>query len=127
MERYALLWLAAGLTLLVLALWKGLLTKLAHAAGISYLPSALFAVAFLFVVAMLVHFSIVISRLSDQNTLLAQRLALLQERLDQRDGQGANGQGSNATEARSPLAGSERPAGTAPAGKPPGQQPRRRG
>ena len=82
MERYALLWLAAGLTLLVLALWKGLLTKLAHAAGISYLPSALFAVAFLFVVAMLVHFSIVISRLSDQNTLLAQRLALLQERLD---------------------------------------------
>ena len=127
MERYALLWLAAGITLLVLALWKGLLTKLAHAAGISYLPSALFAVAFLFVVAMLVHFSITISRLSDQNTLLAQRLALLQERLDQRDGQGANGQGSNATEARSPLAGSERPAGTAPAGKPPGQQPRRRG
>jgi len=127
MERYALLWLAAGLTLLVLALWKGLLTKLAHAAGISYLPSALFAVAFLFVVAMLVHFSITISRLSDQNTVLAQRLALLQERLDQRDGQGSNGQGSNATEAPSPLAGSERPAGAAPAGEPPRQQPRRAG
>jgi hypothetical protein len=127
MERYALLWLAAGITLLVLALWKGLLTKLAHAAGISYLPSALFAVAFLFVVAMLVHFSITISRLSDQNTVLAQRLALLQERLDQRDGQGSNGQGSNATEARSALAGSERAGGTAPAGEPPGQQPRRPG
>ena len=82
MERYALLWLAAGITLLVLAVWKGLLTKLAHAAGISSITSALFAVAFLFVVAMLVHFSITISRLSDQNTLLAQRLALLQERLD---------------------------------------------
>jgi hypothetical protein len=127
MERYALLWLAAGVTLLVLALWKGLLTKLAHAAGISYLPSALFAVAFLFVVAMLVHFSITISRLSDQNTVLAQRLALLQERLDQRDGQGSNGQGSDATEARSALAGSERAAGKAPAGGPHGQQPRRRG
>jgi len=124
-ERYALLWLAAGITLLVLALWKGLLTKLAHAAGISSMPLALFSVAFLFVVAMLVHFSMTISRLSDQNTLLAQRLALLRERLEQRDGQGSNGQGSNATEARAPLAGSERAAGTAPAGEPPGQQPRR--
>jgi hypothetical protein len=88
MERYALLWLLAGLTVLVLALWKGLLSTLAHAAGISYLPSALFAVAFLFVLVMLVHFSMTISRLSDQNTMLAQRLALLQQRLDRaRDGQ----------------------------------------
>jgi hypothetical protein len=82
MERYALLWLLAGMTVLVLALWKGLLSTLAHAAGITYLPSALFAVAFLFVVVMLVHFSMTISRLSDQNTMLAQRLALLQQRLD---------------------------------------------
>jgi hypothetical protein len=83
MERYAILWLLAGLCVLVLALWKGLLTTLAHAAGITYLPSALFAVAFLFVLLMLVHFSTTISRLSDQNTMLAQRLALLQQRLEQ--------------------------------------------
>ena len=83
MERYAILWLMAGLTVLVLALWKGLLTTLAHAAGISYLPSALFAVAFLFVLVMLVHFSMTISRLADQNTMLAQRLALLQQSLEQ--------------------------------------------
>jgi hypothetical protein len=82
MERFALLWLLAGVTILVLALWKGLLSTLAHAAGITYLPSALFAVAFLFVLVMLVHFSMTISRLSDQNTVLAQRLALLQQRLD---------------------------------------------
>jgi hypothetical protein len=86
MERYALLWLLAGVTVLVLALWKGLLSTLAHAAGISYLPSALFAVAFLFVLVMLVHFSMTISRLSDQNTILAQRLALLQQRLDRGSG-----------------------------------------
>jgi len=86
MERYALLWFATGITLLVLALWKGLLTKLSHAAGIHYLPSALFAVGFLFVLAMLVHASMTISRLTDQSTILAQRLALLQQRLDQQDG-----------------------------------------
>ncbi len=91
MERYAILWLLAGLCVLVLALWKGLLTTLAHAAGITYLPSALFAVAFLFVLLMLVHFSTTISRLSDQNTMLAQRLALLQQRLERQSENGANG------------------------------------
>ena len=77
MERYAILWLVAGVTVLVLALWQGLLTTLSHAVGIYYPPSALFAVAFLFVLVMLVHFSMTVSRLSEQNTVLAQRLALL--------------------------------------------------
>jgi hypothetical protein len=77
MERYALLWLLAGTTVLVLGIWKGLLTKLSHAVGIYYAPSALFAVAFLFVIALLVHFSITVSRLSDQNKVLAQKVALL--------------------------------------------------
>ena len=83
MERYAILWLLAAVTLLVLAVWQGLLTTLSHAVGIYYPPAALFAVAFLFVLVMLIHFSVTISRLSDQNTMLAQRLALLQQRLEQ--------------------------------------------
>jgi hypothetical protein len=86
MERYAILWLVAGVTVLVLAVWKGLLTTLSHAVGIAYPPSALFAVAFVFILAMLVHFSTTVSRLSDQNTILAQRLALLRQRLEQEQG-----------------------------------------
>jgi hypothetical protein len=85
MERYAILWLTLGVTLLVLAAWKGLLTALSHAAGIYYPPAALFAVAFLFVLALLLHFSIVLSRLSDQNKILAQRVALLQQRLERQE------------------------------------------
>ena len=85
MERYALLWFCLGISTLVLAAWKGLLTTLAHAAGIYYPPAALFAVAFLFVLALLLHFSLVLSRLSDQNKILAQRLALLQQRLDEKE------------------------------------------
>ncbi len=81
MERYALLWLAAGAVVLVLGVWKGLLTSLAHWAGIYYAPSALFVVAFLFVLALLLNFSLAVSRLSDQSKMLAQRVALLQERL----------------------------------------------
>jgi hypothetical protein len=81
MERYALLWLLAGITVLVLALWQGLLTRISHAVGIYYPPSALFAVTFVFVLAMLVHFSTTVSRLSDQSKLLAQRVALLEHEL----------------------------------------------
>ena len=81
MERYALLWLFATAVLLGLAIWRGLLEKISGAVGIAYAPSALFAVAFGFVLALLLHFSLVISRLADQNKVLAQKLGLLQERV----------------------------------------------
>ena len=81
MERYALLWLFATAVLLGLAIWRGLLERVAGAVGIVYAPSALFAVAFGFVLALLLHFSLVISRLADQNKVLAQRMGMLQERV----------------------------------------------
>lgn len=85
MERYALLWLFASAVLLALAVWKGLLTTIAHAIGIYYPPSALFVIAGGFILVMLLHFSLVISRLADQNKVLAQKLGLLQQRLDEHD------------------------------------------
>jgi hypothetical protein len=93
LERYAIVWFVAGVCVLVLALWKGLLTTLSHAAGIYYAPSALFAVAFLFVLVMLINFSTTVSRLSEQNNRLAQRLALLQRRLEEREA-GVDGGGA---------------------------------
>jgi hypothetical protein len=81
MERYALLWLFSTAVLLGLAVWRGLLERVASTVGIYYAPSALFAVAFAFVLAMLLHFSLVISRLADQNKVLAQKLGMLQERV----------------------------------------------
>ncbi len=67
-ERYAILWLLAGLTLFVLVAWKGLLTSLSHDVGISYPPSALFAVAIGLIAMILLHFSLAVSRLSDPRT-----------------------------------------------------------
>jgi hypothetical protein len=80
-ERYAILWVLAAATLFVLAVWKGLLTSLSHDVGISYPPSALFAVAIGLIIVILLHFSLAVSRLSDQNKMLAQRLGLLQHRV----------------------------------------------
>lgn len=83
MERYALLWLLASAVLLLLAVWRGLLNQIAETIGIYYAPSALFVIAFGFILVLLLHFSLAVSRLSDQNKILAQRLGILQDRLDQ--------------------------------------------
>jgi hypothetical protein len=81
-ERYALLWLVTGLVLLVLSLWRSGLNTIADWVGVTgYPPAVLFAVATLFILLVLLDYSTVISRLSDQNTVLAQRLALLEQRL----------------------------------------------
>ena len=80
-ERYALLWLLTGLVLLVLSAWRDGLNQIAGWAGVTgYPPAVLFATAMLFILLVLLHYSTVISRLTDQNSLLAQRLALLEER-----------------------------------------------
>jgi hypothetical protein len=81
-ERYALLWLATGLILVALSAWRGGLNTIARWFGVStYPPAVLFAVGLLFVILVLLHYSTVISKLSDQNTILAQRLALLESRI----------------------------------------------
>lgn len=80
LERYALLWMFSATALLVLASWTGLLDALSEAVGIAYPPSALFVFAFGFILLLLLHFSVAVSRLAEQNKILAQRLALLEER-----------------------------------------------
>jgi hypothetical protein len=84
-ERYALLWLVTGLVLLVLAIWRGALNTVAGWLGVSgYPPAILFAAAILFIIVVLLHYSTVLSKLADQNTLLAQRIALLEQRVTER-------------------------------------------
>jgi hypothetical protein len=84
-ERYALLWLLTGLVLLALSAWRGGLNTIAGWLGVqTYPPAVLFAVAVLFVLAVLLHYATVLSRVSDQNVILAQRLALLELELSGR-------------------------------------------
>ena len=81
-ERYALLWIATGVVLLVLSAWRDGLNTIAGWLGVgTYPPAILFAAATLFVIVVLLHYSTVLSKLTDENVLLAQRLALLEERV----------------------------------------------
>jgi len=84
-ERYAILWLITGLVLTALSAWREGLNMIAGWLGVrSYPPAVLFAVGILFILAVLLHYSTVISRLSDQNVILAQRIALLESELRSR-------------------------------------------
>jgi hypothetical protein len=80
LERYALLWLFSSLVLLALAIWNDALTTISDAIGIATPSNALFLIAFGFVLVLLLHFSLAVSRLSDQSKVLAQKLAILEER-----------------------------------------------
>ena len=78
-ERYALLWVLTGIVLVVLSAWRGGLNTIAGWAGVqTYPPAVLFAVSVLFVLAVLLHYSTVLSRVTDENVILAQRVALLE-------------------------------------------------
>ena len=89
LERYALLWLACAVFLLVLAAWRDLLERVADVVGIAYAPNALFVLAFGAILVVLLHFSIAVSRLADQAKVLAQREAMLDERLRRLEGSDA--------------------------------------
>jgi hypothetical protein len=89
LERYALLWLFSAAILLALAVWRDLLADVADLIGVAYPPNALFLIAFGFVLVLLLHFSLAVSRMSDQIKVLAQRLALLDEHVRKADQQAA--------------------------------------
>jgi hypothetical protein len=80
-ERYSLLWLCASVLLLILSLSRDVLGYLSHAMGIFYPPSLLFLLAFLFLLLITLHFSVVLSGLAEKNKKLAQELALLRQEI----------------------------------------------
>jgi len=81
-ERYSLLWLFSSISLLVLSLSRSILDYVAHILGIYYAPSFLFLLAFLFLLLITLHFSVVISGLHEKNKRLAQEIALLRKEME---------------------------------------------
>lgn len=82
-EQYSLLWLMAAVILLVLSVWRELLDKIALTIGVAYPPSLLFLVVFLFLLLIVLHFSVIISELSEKNKRLSQELAIFKTLFEQ--------------------------------------------
>jgi hypothetical protein len=67
-----------GAVILLLTLWFDLLKWITHLIGAVTPASTIFLFAFLFLILISLHFSVVISKLTDRNKELAQRYALLE-------------------------------------------------
>jgi len=78
-EEYSILWLAGAVIMLVFSLKRDWLEWVSDAAGIYYPPSFLFLISMFFVLLILIHFSITISKLYQMNKRMAQELALLKQ------------------------------------------------
>ena len=78
-EEYSILWLSIGIVVLAFSLWPNFFLSrfFAKITGIFYL-SAIVLTAFFFLLLIVLHFSVVISKLTGQNKDLAQRHALLE-------------------------------------------------
>ena len=82
-EQYAILWLISAIVLLILSVWRQLLDRIAYVLGVAYAPSLLFLVAFVFLLLIVLHFSVIISNLSEKNKRLSQEIALLKTMFEQ--------------------------------------------
>jgi hypothetical protein len=82
-EKYSLLWILSGGVLLIFSSSRDVLEYVSRLLGIFYPPSLLFLVAFLFLLLITLHFSVVISGLSEKNKHLAQEMALLRQQMQE--------------------------------------------
>ena len=76
-EEYTVLWLATAVFLLLLAAWAGLLRTLTHTIGAISEASTLYFFGLIFVVFLLLHFSLRVSQLERRVVALLQEIALL--------------------------------------------------
>lgn len=76
-EEYAIIWIVCSAVLILFSFWRNGLDYFARLLGIYDPPNLLFIGALFAVLIYLLHLSIVVSRLQEQNKVLAQQIALL--------------------------------------------------
>ncbi len=93
-EEYSLLWVACTVTVAALGFSTPLLMWLTAVLGMTGAASTVFAAGLAFVMAMLLYQSIRMSRLGQENHVLARELALLRFGLARARGERAAGEGA---------------------------------
>ena len=82
LEEYSQLWFATWLGILILMVWFDLLKWVSHLIGAVSTVSTLFLFAFMFLILISLHFSVVISRLTNRLKDLSQQHAILQNEVE---------------------------------------------
>jgi uncharacterized protein DUF2304 len=80
-EKYALLWIVGGTVMMLAPLATKTIDTLSTALGFHYAPAFVLLLAFFALCLINLQYSVVISRLTKNNKSLAQRFAILEQRL----------------------------------------------
>lgn len=81
-EEYALLWLAACAAMILIAIHGKIVDWFAGLLGIQHAAYSIFVIAILIGMALAIHFTLVLSKLTAQNWRLIQEVGLLKTRLE---------------------------------------------
>ena len=81
-EEYSLLWLFFGIVFLIISIWRASLDYIAAMLGIVYAPAAIFLILIIAIISILIHYSLVISRLTENFKNLTQTIGLLEMELN---------------------------------------------
>ena len=84
-EKYAILWMTVGLLVIPFAFFPHLLDNLSRAVGVANGVSLVLFLAVVFLLLVCVHLSWEASRLEEETRCLAEEVALIKTRLDERD------------------------------------------
>jgi hypothetical protein len=87
-EEFSVLWVLATVVIAALGFSTSLLTKVTHALGILYEGSTVFACGLAFALAMLLHLSTRLSRLTQEKDGLTREVAFLRLELQELRGSG---------------------------------------
>ncbi len=80
-ERYALIWILAGILFLLLSIRTGLLIRVSNLLGFVVPANALFFFGILFLILIVLALSVITSRLAEKNKVLTQEVVLLKKRV----------------------------------------------
>ena len=81
-EQYALIWLGMSFLIIVFSVFKKLLDLIARLVGIYYAPSLLIILLIFFGMVLGIHFTVVLSKLTEDNKTLIQEIGLLKNRVE---------------------------------------------
>jgi len=76
-DAYGLLWVLFGVVFIVISVWRQGLEILSRLLGIYYTPAAFLLILIMAVILILIQYSLVISRLSENNKTLAQQIGII--------------------------------------------------
>ena len=81
-EHYAIIWLFTAMSIFVFGIWPDSLNLISRIVRLHHLTT-LFMVSFIFLLAIVLHFTLVISQFFDRNRRLTQEVAWLRFEMEQ--------------------------------------------